>query len=128
MHDAVAGIVLAGFAGSAHAADVLGGTSDPVSATPREMFLAAGIGAMVMCGLTSFFLAGRVTERTHVALAMLVVLIGGFCLFTLFGLVGREIPVAGALVLLGLIGLFRLMNQFEVRRNRTPRTKKGSDK
>jgi prepilin signal peptidase PulO-like enzyme (type II secretory pathway) len=92
------------------------------------MFLAAGIGAMVMCGLTSFFLAGRVTERTHVALAMLVVLIGGFCLFALFGLVGREIPVAGALVLLGLIGLFRLMNQFEVRRNRTPRTKKGSDK
>jgi len=59
---------------------------------------------------------------------MLVVLIGGFCLFALFGLVGREIPVAGALVLLGLIGLFRLMNQFEVRRNRTPRTKKGSDK
>jgi len=128
MHDAVAGIVLAGFACSAHGADVLGCTSDPVSATPREMFLAAGIGAMVMCGLTSFFLAGRVTERTHVALAMLVVLIGGFCLFALFGLVGREIPVAGALVLLGLIGLFRLMNQFEVRRNRTPRTKKGSDK
>jgi hypothetical protein len=46
------------------------------------------------------------------------VLIGGFCLFTLFGLVGRKIPVAGSLVLLGLIGLFKLMNQFEIRRKR----------
>src|SRR6516164_8521954 len=127
MHDAVAGIVLAGFAGSAHAADVLGGTSDPVSATPREMFLAAGIGAMVMCGLTSFFLAGRVTERTHVALALLVVLIGGFCLFALFGMIGREIPVAGGLLFLGLIGLFKLMNQFEMRRGRTSRTKETPD-
>jgi hypothetical protein len=128
MREAAAGVVLAVFAGSAPAADVAVGASDPISVTPREMFLAAGIGVMAMCGLTSFFLAGRVTERTHVALAMLVVLIGGFCLFTLFGLVGREIPVTGALVLLGLIGLFKLMNQFEIGRNRTPRTKKGSDK
>jgi len=79
-------------------------------------FLAAGIGAMIICGVTSFFLAGRVTGRTHATLAALVVLIGGFCLFTLFGLVGREIPVAGSLVLLGLIGLFKLMSQFEIRR------------
>jgi hypothetical protein len=50
---------------------------------------------------------------------MLVVLIGGFCLFTLFGLAGRKIPMAGALVLLGLIGLFKLMNQFEIRRKPT---------
>jgi CHASE2 domain-containing sensor protein len=83
------------------------------------MFLAAGIGAIIACGLTSFLLAQRVTERTHAALAALVVLIGGFCLFTLFGLVGRKIPVAGSLVLLGLIGLFKLMNQFEIRRKRS---------
>ena len=73
--------------------------------------------------MTSFLLAGRVTERTHVALAMIVVLIGGFCLFTLFGLVGREIPVVGCLVVLGLIGLFNLMSQFEVRRKRSPSDK-----
>ena len=116
MRNAVAGFVLAVFAGSARSAEVAAGASDPVSATPREMFLAAGIGAMIICGVTSFFLAGRVTGRTHAALAALVVLIGGFCLFTLFGLVGREIPVAGSLVLLGLIGLFKLMSQFEIRR------------
>ena len=71
---------------------------------------------MIGCRMTSFLLAGRVTERTHVGLAMLVVLIGGVCLFALFGLVAREIPVVGCLVVLGLIGLFKLMIQFEVRR------------
>lgn len=127
MRNAVAGAALAVFAGSARAADVAAAASDPVAATPREMFLAAGIGAMIACAITSFFLAGRVRERTHVALAMLVVLIGGFCLFVLFGLVGREIPIAGFLVVLGLIGLFKLMNQFEIRRSRVPRTNKTSE-
>jgi uncharacterized membrane protein len=127
MRNAVAGAALAVFAGSARAADVAAAASDPVAATPREMFLAAGIGAMITCAVTSFFLAGRVTERTHVALAMLVVLIGGFCLFVIFGLVGREIPIAGFLVVLGLIGLFKLMNQFEIRRGRVPRANKTSE-
>ena len=118
MRNAVSGAVLAVLARSAGAAEIAAGVTDPVSATPREMFLAAGIGAMIACGLTSFFLAGRVTERTHAALAALVVLIGGFCLFTLFGLVGREIPAAGSLVLLGLVGLFKVMNQFETHQKR----------
>ena len=83
---------------------------------PREMFLAAAIVAMVGCALISFFLAGRVSERTHVALAMLITLIGGFGLLTLLAPAGREIPLAGALVVLGLIALFKLMNQFEIRR------------
>jgi len=82
---------------------------------------------MITCAVMSFFLAGRVTERTHVALAMLVVLIGGFCLFVIFGLVGREIPIAGFFVILGLIGLFKLMNQFEIRRGRVPRANKTSE-
>ena len=127
MRNAVAGAALAVFAGSARAADVTAAASGPVAATPREMFLAAGIGAMITCAVTSFFLAGRVTERTHVALAMLVVLIGGSCLFVIFGLVGREIPIAGFLVVLGLIGLFKLMNQFEIRRGRVPRANKTSE-
>ena len=111
--------VLAVLAAPAGAAERSSCILDPAAITPREMFLAAGIGAIIACGLTSFLLAQRVTERTHAALAALVVLIGGFCLFTLFGLVGRKIPVAGSLVLLGLIGLFKLMNQFEIRRKRS---------
>jgi len=120
MRKAAMAAILVMLAGSAHPAEIAAGASYALPVTPREMFLAAGIGAMIACGLTSFFLAGRVTERTHVALAMLAVLIGGFCLFTLFGLVGREIPVAGFLVLVGLIGLFKLMNLFEVRRKPGP--------
>jgi len=119
MRNAVAGAAVAVFARSAGAAEIVAGGTAPLSATPREMFLAAGIGVMIACGVTSFFLVGRVTERTHAALAALVVLIGGFCLFTLFGLVGREIPTAGSLVLLGLIGLFKLMNQFETHQKRS---------
>jgi hypothetical protein len=120
MREAAAGAVLAVLAGPARAADTSSCILDPAAAvTPRETFLAAGIGAMIACGVTSFLLAERVTQRTHAALAALLVLIGGFCLFTLFGLVGRKIPVAGALVLLGLIGLFKMMNQFEIRRKRS---------
>ena len=83
---------------------------------PREVFLAAAIAAMVGCALISFFLTGRVSERTHVALAMLIALIGGFGLLTLLVPAGREIPLAGALTVLALVGLFKLMNQFEIRR------------
>jgi hypothetical protein len=114
IREAAAAAVLGVFAGPARAAEISNCIPDPASIMPREAFLAAGIGAMIACGVTSFFLAGRVTERIHAAVAALVVLIGGFCLFTLFGLVGREIPVVGSLVLLGLIGLFKLMNQFEI--------------
>jgi hypothetical protein len=116
MHRAATSILLTMLAGSARAAEVSASGPDPGVATPREAFLAAAIGVMVACGLTSFFFAGRVSERTHVALAMLVVLIGGFSLFTLFGLLGREYPAVGAVVVLALIGLFKLMNQFEVHR------------
>jgi small neutral amino acid transporter SnatA (MarC family) len=123
MREAATATALGVLADPASAAEIFSFISDPFPLTPREAFLAAGIGAMVACGMTSFFLAGRVTERTHMALAMLVVLVGGFCLFALFGLVGREIPVAGGLVLLGLIGLFKLMSQFEGRRKPSPSDK-----
>jgi len=90
--------------------------SETVGLSAREAFLAAAIAAMVSCALVSFFLAGRISERTHVALAMLIALIGGFALLTLLAPVGHEFPLAGALIVLGLIGLFKLMNQFEIRR------------
>src|SRR5215472_18639569 len=89
---------------------------ETVGLSAREAFLAAAIAAMVACALISFFLAGRVSERTHVALAMLIALIGGFGLLTLLVPAGREIPIAGAFTVLALIGLFKLMNQFEIRR------------
>jgi hypothetical protein len=113
-----AGIALAIAAGPAMAATPAAAAA--VAVTPREAFLAASIAAMIGCALLSFVLGGRVSTRTQVALAMLVVLIGGFSLLGLFGLAARETPFVGGLVLLGLIGMFKLMNQFEIRRRAGP--------
>jgi CHASE2 domain-containing sensor protein len=99
-----------------------------VALTPRETFLAVAIAAMIGCALVSFFLTGRVTARTHVALAMLIALIGGFSLFALLGPLGQENPAIGALIVLALIGLFKLMNQFEIRRGRIARTADRCDR
>lgn len=70
------------------------------------------LGAVLAC----FFLAGRASQKTNVALALLVALIGAFSLLVLFGLAGGETPLVGGLILFALIGLFKLMNQFEVQR------------
>ena len=87
--------------------------------TDREAFLAVAIVVMMLCGLISFLLLGRVSERTHVALAMLSMLAGGFGLLVLFGGLLYENPLAAVIVLLLLIGLFKLMSQFEG--NRKPK-------
>jgi uncharacterized membrane protein YeaQ/YmgE (transglycosylase-associated protein family) len=101
-------------AGSAHAA--VAASSESISTAPSATtFLAGAIGAMIACALSSFFLAGRVSERTHVALAMLIALIGAFCLLTQFGPAGGEDSMLGVLIIAGLIGLFKLMNRFEAR-------------
>jgi hypothetical protein len=88
--------------------------ADPT--TGREAFLAAAIGVMMLCGVLSFLLLGRVSERTHVALAMLVVLIGGFGELVLFGRFLYENSVAAVIVLLLVIGMLKFMSQFESNR------------
>lgn len=95
------------------------------SLTGREQVLAVIIAAMMLCGLISFLLSGRVSERTHVALALLSVLVGGFGLLVLFGGFLYEGPVAAVFILLLLIGLFRLMSQFEGSRKSSRKESKG---
>jgi peptidoglycan/LPS O-acetylase OafA/YrhL len=96
--------------------------SDPV--TGREAFLTAAIAAMMLCGLLSFLLLGRASERTHVALAMLGVLTGGFGLLVLFGGLLYESPVAAVVVLLALIAMFKFMSLFEGGRKPNPKPSK----
>jgi hypothetical protein len=91
----------------------------PIS--PREVVLAMAIGLMIVCGLASVAFAGRVSERTHVALAMLVILIGGFSLLVLFGSFLYASSVGAVALIVGLIALFKLMNRFEAQR----RSKRG---
>ncbi len=85
--------------------------ADPI--TGREAFLAAALAAMMLCGIFSFLLLGRVSERTHIALAMLVVLIGGFGEFVLFGRFLYENSVAAVIVLLLTVVMLKFMSQFE---------------
>jgi len=81
--------------------------------TGREKFLAVAIGTMMLCGILSFVMRGRISERTHVAIALFVVLIGGFSLLVLFGGTLYDVPLAAALILLLLVGMFKLMSTFE---------------
>lgn len=85
--------------------------ADPMSG--REEFLAAAIAAMTLFSLLSFLLSGRVSERVSVALVLLGVLTGGFAMLVLFGGSLYENPIAAVLVLLLLVGMFRLMSYFE---------------
>jgi hypothetical protein len=91
-------------------------TVSRIPLTGRESFLAILIVAMMLCALASFFLAGRVAERTQTAFAMFVVLIGGFGLLVLFGGLIYDYPIAAVGLVFLLIGLFKLMNQFEAAR------------
>jgi uncharacterized membrane protein YfcA len=84
--------------------------------TGREVFLGVVIGVMVLCGLLSRLLYGRASERTHVALAMFVVLAGAFGLLVLLGGVLHREPLAAIFLFLLLLALFKLMSQFEARR------------
>jgi len=99
----------------------------PISAelTGRERFLAVIIATMMLCGILSFAMRGRVSERTHVAVALFVVLIGGFGLLVLFGGMLYEVPVAAALILLLLVGMFKLMSTFESGRKADRKEPKG---
>lgn len=84
--------------------------------TGREIFLGIVIGVMVICGFSSWLLYGRASERTHVALAMFVVLVGAFGLLVLLGGVLHREPLAAIVLFLLLLALFKLMSQFEARR------------
>jgi uncharacterized membrane protein len=107
----------------ASASEVLKPLTDPP--TGREAFLAGAIVTMMLCGLASFLLLGRIAERTHVAFAMLSVLCGAFGLLVLFGGWIFYNPLAAVLVLLLLIALFKFMSQFES--GGKPTTKRQKD-
>ena len=87
----------------------------PIATEPtgREKFLAGIVVVMMLCGILSFILRGRVSERTHVAIALFVVLIGGFGLLVLFGGSLYNTQWAAALILVLLVGMFKLMSTFE---------------
>jgi hypothetical protein len=103
------------FAGVVSAAETTPISAAEVSIAPLEQALAGAIGLMMICALASALLVGRASERTHVALAMVVVLVGGFAMLVLFGGFLYRFPLAAVAAVIVLTGLFKLLNRFEAR-------------
>lgn len=97
-----------------------------IHVTPVEVFLGMTIAIMMGCALISILLSGLITLRTHIAIAMLVVFIGGFSELVLFGPTIHEKPVVGGFALACLMTLFKLMGQFEIVRKPGRRQDSGT--
>jgi cyclophilin family peptidyl-prolyl cis-trans isomerase len=89
----------------------------PDALRPRETSqsweVAGGVGLMVLCGLTCFFLAGRLPGRVLLSLNLIVVLVGAFLLFTLLAPAAQVHAYLALGLFLGLLGVLKLMSRFE---------------
>jgi cyclophilin family peptidyl-prolyl cis-trans isomerase len=88
----------------------------PDSLKPRTTAtweVAGGVLLMVLCGLVGFFGAKRLPARTLPSIHLLSVLIGGFLLLVLLFPVGLVHPWMAVALFLGVLGLLRVMSQFE---------------
>jgi cyclophilin family peptidyl-prolyl cis-trans isomerase len=68
---------------------------------------------MVLLGMSAFLFGSHMTPRTLGSMGLLTVLLGGFALFIMMTPVGQKDARVAPLVFLGLLGMFRLMSQFE---------------
>ena len=92
--------------------------SGPDLLSHRERIAAGILGAIIAISLLSFFSSGRVSERFHVALSLVVLLIAAFGILLLMGTSGHLTGLLGGLAFIGLVGVCKLMNQFEITRKR----------
>jgi cyclophilin family peptidyl-prolyl cis-trans isomerase len=86
----------------------------PDNLKPRATWeVAAGVLLMVLCGLVGFFGAKRLPARVLPSIHLLSVLIGGFLLLVLLFPVGLAHQWVAIGLFFGVLGLFRVMSQFE---------------
>jgi hypothetical protein len=85
-----------------------------MSGTACSMALVAGpVAAMMISGLATFLLAGRVSPRTLGSLGLLTVLPGFFLLLLVLVPLTPGRGWLAVLVFLGSLTVFKLMNRFE---------------
>lgn len=100
------------------------GMIEPVTAQPldtREMITVVFLGMIILCGLTAFFInryrkSGPLTARTLMGFVMICVFIAAIALVFLLATAYGESPIFGVAFLIFMLGLFKLMNQFEINR------------
>jgi cyclophilin family peptidyl-prolyl cis-trans isomerase len=81
--------------------------------TPLAWGVAGGVALMVLCGLACFLLADRLPGRVLLSLNLIVVLVGGFLLFTLLAPAAQAHAYVALALFLGLLGVLKLMSRFE---------------
>ena len=76
-------------------------------------FLVASISLMVGLSLSSYALGDRVSKKVHSSLTLLVCLVGAFGLLTYWAPTTELNHLHGIAILLGILGLLKLMGKFE---------------
>jgi cyclophilin family peptidyl-prolyl cis-trans isomerase len=76
-------------------------------------FLVASMILMVGLSLASYALGDRVSKRVHSSLTLLVCMVGAFGLFTYWAPTTELNHLHGIAILLGVLGLLKLMGKFE---------------
>jgi cyclophilin family peptidyl-prolyl cis-trans isomerase len=71
------------------------------------------LGLIVLIGVTIFAFSKKLAARHLASLALIIVLLAGFALLLLLVPIGQADRRVAAAIFIGLIGLFRMMNQFE---------------
>lgn len=100
------------------------GIVEPITAQPldtREIITAVFLTMIIICGLIAFFInkhakSGPLTARTLMGFVMICVFIAAIALVFLLATAYGESPIFGVSFLIFMLGLFKLMNQFEINR------------
>src|SRR5262249_48960899 len=74
---------------------------------------AVGVLLVVLCGVAGFLCWQRLPARMLLSLNLVGVLIGGFVLLMLLMPASQAYPWLAAVLFVGLLGMMRLMSQFE---------------
>lgn len=82
----------------------------------REMLLAAGFMLIAAVGLTAFAFAKHFSARTLLAFIMICVFISMIALIFIFSTAYGTSPIFGIAGTAAMLVLFKLMNQFEIKR------------
>jgi cyclophilin family peptidyl-prolyl cis-trans isomerase len=93
-------------------------TAVPVPADALESNLpawavAGGVGLMVLVGVVCFLFGKRLAPRVQASLHLVSVLVGGWLILAVLLPLAQALPWLALLVFVGVLGLLRLMSQFE---------------
>ena len=91
----------------------IGSAADPLSGGRLRGFFVASVTLMIAMALVSFALSARLTKRVLASISLLICFVGAFALFIYFAPLSEPNHLHGIAVLVGILGVLRLMGKFE---------------